>query len=80
VLQACLGSFQRVAWKLRLERCTEGVLDDQLERLRDQVSSFDVRGSRHSLLDYIMCATDVLIGGESAIIRSLNDVGKGATL
>merc|ERR1712224_1027349 len=41
-------------------------------------SKFDnIYGCRHSLPDGIMRATDVMIGGKTALIAGYGDVGKG---
>src|SRR4051794_11041997 len=41
-------------------------------------SKFDnLYGCRHSLIDGINCATDVMIGGKTAVICGYGDVGKG---
>ena len=42
-------------------------------------SKFDnVYGCRHSLVDAIMRATDVLISGKKALVLGYGDVGKGS--
>ncbi|MBA3309719.1 MAG: adenosylhomocysteinase [Nocardioidaceae bacterium] len=62
------------------ERQREGTLLFPAINVNDSVtkSKFDNRyGCRHSLLDGINRATDVLIGGKVAVICGYGDVGKG---
>ena len=66
---------------LRLyERAREGTLLFPAINVNDSVtkSKFDNRyGCRHSLIDGINRATDVLIGGKVAVVCGYGDVGKG---
>jgi len=66
---------------LRLyERSREGTLLFPAINVNDSVtkSKFDNRyGCRHSLIDGINRATDVLIGGKVAVVCGYGDVGKG---
>ncbi|MCB9760683.1 MAG: adenosylhomocysteinase [Alphaproteobacteria bacterium] len=63
------------------ERVTNGTLLFPAINVNDSVtkSKFDnVYGCRHSLVDAIMRATDVLIAGKRALILGFGDVGKGS--
>jgi len=68
---------------LRLyERAREGTLLFPAINVNDSVtkSKFDNRyGCRHSLIDGINRATDVLIGGKVAVVCGYGDVGKGCS-
>src|SRR5262249_50174167 len=62
------------------ERATEGRLLFPAINVNDSVtkSKFDNKyGCRHSLIDGIKRATDVLIGGKGAVVCGYGDVGKG---
>ncbi len=62
------------------ERSREGTLLFPAINVNDSVtkSKFDNRyGCRHSLIDGIKRATDVLIGGKVAVVCGYGDVGKG---
>jgi adenosylhomocysteinase len=62
------------------ERATDGTLLFPAINVNDSVtkSKFDNKyGCRHSLIDGINRATDVLIGGKVAIVCGYGDVGKG---
>jgi adenosylhomocysteinase len=62
------------------ERATDGTLLFPAINVNDSVtkSKFDNKyGCRHSLIDGINRATDVLIGGKVAVICGYGDVGKG---
>ena len=62
------------------ERATEGRLLFPAINVNDSVtkSKFDNKyGCRHSLIDGIKRATDVLIGGKVAVVCGYGDVGKG---
>jgi adenosylhomocysteinase len=62
------------------ERATDGTLLFPAINVNDSVtkSKFDNRyGCRHSLIDGIKRATDVLIGGKVAVVCGYGDVGKG---
>ncbi len=63
------------------ERVEEGTLRFPAINVNDSVtkSKFDnVYGCRHSLVDAIMRATDVLIAGKKALVCGFGDVGKGS--
>jgi len=63
------------------ERVEEGTLLFPAINVNDSVtkSKFDnVYGCRHSLVDAIMRATDVLIAGKKAMVCGYGDVGKGS--
>jgi adenosylhomocysteinase len=63
------------------ERVAEGTLRFPAINVNDSVtkSKFDnVYGCRHSLVDAIMRATDVLISGKRALVCGFGDVGKGS--
>jgi adenosylhomocysteinase len=62
------------------ERATDGTLLFPAINVNDSVtkSKFDNKyGCRHSLIDGIKRATDVLIGGKVAVVCGYGDVGKG---
>src|SRR5689334_11111579 len=62
------------------ERAADGTLQFPAINVNDSVtkSKFDNRyGCRHSLIDGIKRATDVLIGGKVAVVCGYGDVGKG---
>jgi adenosylhomocysteinase len=62
------------------ERAREGTLLFPAINVNDSVtkSKFDNKyGCRHSLIDGINRATDVLIGGKTAVVCGYGDVGKG---
>ena len=62
------------------ERQTNGTLLFPAINVNDSVtkSKFDnIYGCRHSLIDGINRATDVMIGGKTAVICGFGDVGKG---
>jgi len=62
------------------ERAREGTLLFPAINVNDSVtkSKFDNKyGCRHSLIDGIKRATDVLIGGKAAVVCGYGDVGKG---
>ena len=64
------------------ERVEAGTLLFPAINVNDSVtkSKFDnVYGCRHSLVDAIMRATDVLIAGKKALVCGFGDVGKGST-
>ena len=64
------------------ERVENGTLLFPAINVNDSVtkSKFDnVYGCRHSLVDAIMRATDVLIAGKKALVCGFGDVGKGST-
>ncbi len=64
-----------------LERAEENTLLFPAINVNDSVtkSKFDnVYGCRHSLVDAIMRATDVLIAGKKALVCGFGDVGKGS--
>jgi len=64
-----------------IERANEGTLMFPAINVNDSVtkSKFDnVYGCRHSLVDAIMRATDVLIAGKKALVLGFGDVGKGS--
>ncbi len=63
------------------ERVREGSLLFPAINVNDSVtkSKFDnIYGCRHSLVDAIMRATDVLIAGKKALVCGFGDVGKGS--
>jgi adenosylhomocysteinase len=63
------------------ERVEQGTLLFPAINVNDSVtkSKFDnVYGCRHSLVDAIMRATDVLIAGKKALVCGFGDVGKGS--
>jgi len=63
------------------QRVEEGTLLFPAINVNDSVtkSKFDnVYGCRHSLVDAIMRATDVLIAGKKALVCGFGDVGKGS--
>lgn len=63
------------------EMAREGTLQFPAINVNDSVtkSKFDNKyGCRHSLVDGINRATDVLIGGKTAVICGFGDVGKGS--
>ena len=63
------------------ERATAGTLRFPAINVNDSVtkSKFDnIYGCRHSLVDAIMRATDVLISGKRALVCGYGDVGKGS--
>jgi len=63
------------------ERVEKGTLRFPAINVNDSVtkSKFDnVYGCRHSLVDAIMRATDVLIAGKRALVLGFGDVGKGS--
>ncbi len=63
------------------ERVQEGTLLFPAINVNDSVtkSKFDnIYGCRHSLVDAIMRATDVLIAGKRALVCGFGDVGKGS--
>jgi len=62
------------------ERATDGTLQFPAINVNDSVtkSKFDNKyGCRHSLIDGINRATDVLIGGKVTVVCGYGDVGKG---
>src|SRR6201981_3654315 len=62
------------------ERAADGTLQFPAINVNDSVtkSKFDNKyGCRHSLIDGIKRATDVLIGGKVAVVCGYGDVGKG---
>ena len=62
------------------ERQANGTLLFPAINVNDSVtkSKFDnIYGCRHSLVDGINRATDVMIGGKTAVICGFGDVGKG---
>jgi adenosylhomocysteinase len=62
------------------ERATDGTLKFPAINVNDSVtkSKFDNKyGCRHSLIDGIKRATDVLIGGKVTVVCGYGDVGKG---
>jgi adenosylhomocysteinase len=62
------------------ERATDGTLQFPAINVNDSVtkSKFDNKyGCRHSLIDGIKRATDVLIGGKVTVVCGYGDVGKG---
>ena len=64
-----------------LQRADKGTLRFPAINVNDSVtkSKFDnVYGCRHSLVDAIMRATDVLISGKRALVLGYGDVGKGS--
>jgi adenosylhomocysteinase len=64
------------------ERAANGTLRFPAINVNDSVtkSKFDNKyGCRHSLIDGINRATDVLIGGKVAVVCGYGDVGKGCT-
>ena len=64
------------------ERVTHGTLLFPAINVNDSVtkSKFDnIYGCRHSLVDAIMRATDVLVAGKRAVVCGYGDVGKGST-
>ena len=64
-----------------VERAEAGTLMFPAINVNDSVtkSKFDnVYGCRHSLVDAIMRATDVLIAGKKALVLGYGDVGKGS--
>ncbi len=64
------------------ERVQNGTLLFPAINVNDSVtkSKFDnIYGCRHSLVDAIMRATDVLIAGKKALVCGFGDVGKGST-
>jgi adenosylhomocysteinase len=64
-----------------LQRAEEGTLLFPAINVNDSVtkSKFDnIYGCRHSLVDALMRATDVLISGKRAIVCGFGDVGKGS--
>jgi len=63
------------------QRVTEGTLRFPAINVNDSVtkSKFDnIYGCRHSLVDGIMRATDVMIAGKRALVCGYGDVGKGS--
>jgi len=63
------------------QRQTEGTLRFPAINVNDSVtkSKFDnLYGCRHSLVDAIMRATDVLVSGKRAVVCGFGDVGKGS--
>ncbi|TNF26952.1 MAG: adenosylhomocysteinase [Deltaproteobacteria bacterium] len=63
------------------QRAEDGTLQFPAINVNDSVtkSKFDnVYGCRHSLVDAIMRATDVLISGKRALVCGYGDVGKGS--
>jgi len=63
------------------QRATDGTLMFPAINVNDSVtkSKFDnVYGCRHSLVDAIMRATDVLMSGKRALVCGYGDVGKGS--
>ena len=93
-VQANPGRFHRMVKEIRgvSEETTTGVhrLYQMMERkellfpafnVNDSVtkSKFDnVYGCRHSLVDAIMRATDVMLSGKIAVVAGFGDVGKGS--
>src|SRR5690606_14251529 len=64
-----------------LERAENGTLHFPAINVNDSVtkSKFDnLYGCRHSLVDAIMRATDVMIAGKRALVCGFGDVGKGS--
>ncbi len=64
-----------------LQRAEQGTLLFPAINVNDSVtkSKFDnIYGCRHSLVDALMRATDVLISGKKAIVAGFGDVGKGS--
>ncbi|MEM6929027.1 MAG: adenosylhomocysteinase, partial [Myxococcota bacterium] len=64
-----------------IQRADKGTLRFPAINVNDSVtkSKFDnVYGCRHSLVDAIMRATDVLISGKRALVLGFGDVGKGS--
>ena len=93
-MRADKGRFHRIAKDIRgvSEETTTGVhrLYQMMERgdllfpainVNDSVtkSKFDnIYGCRHSLVDALMRATDVMISGKVAVVAGYGDVGKGS--